>query len=149
MNINNFKLGVQVPNETWEDRAACAPERRSQDLDWFSSDKDEKYKARAVCQGQCPVRRECIEFALGNGMLHGIWGGVDDYEIRRAMSVDAVGDPSTRNRTPRCPYCMSRDLDITPQKTKSKGYATQCRRCELKWYMAAIPSKLKNKKQHD
>jgi hypothetical protein len=139
-----------MKQNTWEDQAACAPERRSKeakDLDWFSSNRDEKYKARAICQGECDVRKECLQFALDKRMLHGIWGGVDDYEIRRAMSVDAVGDPLQRNRLPRCPYCMSRNLEIGGQKVKALGYLTRCLEpeCGLTWYIATIPTKLKKK----
>lgn len=134
--------------KTWEDRAACAPQNRTkqtEDLDWFTNDKDEKYKARAVCQGACPVRQECLQAALDAKMLHGIWGGVDDYEIRRAMSVDALGEPRQRNRVPRCPFCMSRSISVTTPKTK-QGFTTECLDCGLTWQMATIPQKLKQKK---
>lgn len=136
---------------SWEDRAACAPENRTEetkDLDWFSNDSDEKYRARAVCQNSCPVRKECVQFALENRMLHGIWGGVDDYEIRRAMSVDAVGDPLERNRVPRCPYCMSRKLDIAGQRVNKKGYLTKCLNpeCGLTWWMLVIPRRMRKAK---
>jgi len=31
-------------------------------------------EAKAVCAG-CPVRRECLAFAVGTQQLYGIWGG--------------------------------------------------------------------------
>lgn len=132
---------------SWEASAACAPENRTEataDLDWFSKDTSEKYECRAICAG-CDVRRECLQFALGNKMVHGIWGGVDDYEIRRAMSMDALGEPMQRDRPPRCPYCLKRTLDISGSKT-SRGYFTICTNCELSWYMATIPQKLKTRR---
>lgn len=132
----------------WEVEAACAPANRSnhaKHLDWFSTDGEEKYDARAVCQSECPVRKECIQFALTNKIINGIWGGVDDYEIRRTLSVDALGIPKLRDRAPRCPFCMCRKLDIERVKTRH-GYKTTCTSCDLTWHMAVIPEKLKAKK---
>jgi WhiB family redox-sensing transcriptional regulator len=40
-------------------------------------------KAKAIC-ARCPVRAECLEFALGTGEAYGVWGGAGEYE-RRAM----------------------------------------------------------------
>lgn len=146
-----------MAKQDWEKRAACAPQNLPDgvdELDWFSTDKDEKYRARAVCQGLCPVRKECIAAALNRKELHGIWGGVDDYEIRRAMSVTCLGSPTERDRPPRCPYCLCRKIDVSGQKTKS-GYLTQCLNtavdefgfplCGLTWYMAVIPTRLRKK----
>ena len=41
--------------------------------------------AKAVCAG-CPVRRECLRYALKAPEEHGVWGGLDEDEraaIRR------------------------------------------------------------------
>lgn len=131
-------------NEPWEDRAACV---NHPDTDWFSSEQAEKYDARAVCQSECPVRRECIELALTEKRIFGVWGGVDEYEIRRALCVDAFGVASARARPPRCPYCLSSDLDISGTKT-AQGYRTQCKNdeCRLTWHIATIPAKYKQKR---
>lgn len=39
--------------------------------------------AKAVCRS-CPVRQECLRWALDNGQDAGVWGGLDETE-RRAM----------------------------------------------------------------
>lgn len=39
--------------------------------------------AKAICVG-CPVRETCLDYALDNGIQHGIWGGKSERE-RRAM----------------------------------------------------------------
>jgi WhiB family redox-sensing transcriptional regulator len=36
-------------------------------------------RAKAVC-AQCPVRAECLEWALDTRQPHGVWGGLDETE---------------------------------------------------------------------
>jgi WhiB family redox-sensing transcriptional regulator len=38
-------------------------------------------RAKAVCAG-CPVRAECLEFALSSGQAAGVWGGTTQDERR-------------------------------------------------------------------
>ncbi|MET8565342.1 WhiB family transcriptional regulator [Streptomyces flaveolus] len=45
-------------------------------------------EAKAVC-GRCPVRRECGEWAVGQGEDAGVWGGLTEEE-RRARSRRAA-----------------------------------------------------------
>ena len=39
-------------------------------------------RAKTICAG-CPVRRECLEFALGQGLAYGIWGGTTPEDRQR------------------------------------------------------------------
>ena len=39
-----------------------------------------------VC-GDCPVRPQCLGYALDNGIEHGIWGGLTERQ-RRALLVE-------------------------------------------------------------
>lgn len=39
-------------------------------------------EAKMVCQA-CPVKDECLEYALLNDERYGIWGGLSDRERRR------------------------------------------------------------------
>lgn len=39
-------------------------------------------EAKAVCSG-CPVRVECLEYALKEDMSYGIWGGTTPTERKR------------------------------------------------------------------
>jgi WhiB family redox-sensing transcriptional regulator len=39
--------------------------------------------AKQVC-GACPVARECARWALRQGELYGIWGGLDEEDRRAA-----------------------------------------------------------------
>jgi WhiB family transcriptional regulator, redox-sensing transcriptional regulator len=40
-------------------------------------------RAQQIC-AQCPVRRQCLEFAIDVGERHGIWGGATPEERQRA-----------------------------------------------------------------
>jgi len=51
-------------------------------------------QAKAVCV-LCPVRVQCLGYALRNSIRHGIWGGLNDEERvrerrRRARTPDAA-----------------------------------------------------------
>jgi len=41
-------------------------------------------RAKLIC-GDCGVRAECLEFALGTNQMHGVWGGASEDE-RRLMA---------------------------------------------------------------
>lgn len=38
-------------------------------------------RAKAVCAG-CPVREQCLDYALQTGQTHGVWGGTTEEERR-------------------------------------------------------------------
>lgn len=72
----------------WQYRAAC----RGEDAEMFFAPnyferKEEKEareaQAKSICAG-CPVRAECLEYALRNREPHGIWGGLNESE-RKAL----------------------------------------------------------------
>jgi DNA invertase Pin-like site-specific DNA recombinase len=42
--------------------------------------------ARQIC-AECPVRQQCLEFAVSNRIVYGIWGGLTGPE-RRARQSD-------------------------------------------------------------
>jgi WhiB family redox-sensing transcriptional regulator len=74
--------------EGWREQAAC----RHVDLGLFfpagstGLAAGEIKAAKAVC-GDCPVRRECLQFAFETNQESGIWGGKDENErhgLRRA-----------------------------------------------------------------
>ncbi|MFN2503986.1 MAG: WhiB family transcriptional regulator [Acidimicrobiales bacterium] len=63
----------------WRDDAAC----RGLDPDvFFPASDDEAGVAKAVCE-TCPVREECLEYALETRQEDGIWGGLTETERRR------------------------------------------------------------------
>ena len=81
-------MATQTWEWGWQWRAAC----RGEDTGLFFPPhhpevKDERLsrerRAKAIC-GVCPVRMECLEYAIRIREPHGVWGGLNEIE-RRAM----------------------------------------------------------------
>jgi WhiB family redox-sensing transcriptional regulator len=71
-----------APMGDWEDSAAC----RGGDADvFFASGGTQEYRAKAVCRA-CPVRFECLAYALKHRVEHGVWGGLTDRERRKVLN---------------------------------------------------------------
>jgi WhiB family redox-sensing transcriptional regulator len=68
----------------WHAEAACLGEPVETFFPGPNAARDRLLRARQLCAG-CPVRQECLDFALelGDGAL-GFWGGTDERERRRA-----------------------------------------------------------------
>ena len=66
----------------WQKNALCAKPKNRKYLDWFfSKDFSKKYAAKNLCF-ICPVRSECLQWALEHKQIWGIWGGKDEIDIR-------------------------------------------------------------------
>jgi WhiB family redox-sensing transcriptional regulator len=66
-------------DESWRLDALCA----ETDPEAFFPEKGGSTReAKRVC-ASCPVRMECLEFALANDERFGIWGGLSERERRR------------------------------------------------------------------
>lgn len=77
-----MSLNVAAVLPDWSD-AAC----RGLDAELFYPGRGESTRpAKSVCR-DCPVKAECLEFALVNHEGHGIWGGVSERERRRLRRV--------------------------------------------------------------
>lgn len=66
---------------TWHNDANCV----GLDTSLFFYERNEPKKreqARAVCAG-CLVREECLNFALTNNIIDGMWGGKSGRERRQ------------------------------------------------------------------
>lgn len=66
----------------WTSRAAC----RGMDPEMFFPDRQDGYQAiqaiQAIC-AECPVRVECLNYALDERERDGIWGGMTGRQRRR------------------------------------------------------------------
>ena len=65
----------------WMLRARC---REFAPGEFFPSDGVGVDKARRVC-ADCPVKAECLEYALTYRIDHGVWGGCSERERRRIL----------------------------------------------------------------
>ncbi|WP_424894351.1 WhiB family transcriptional regulator [Streptomyces sp. SAI-124] len=72
-------IGVAGDDQDWSEYAAC----RTADPDELFVEGAAQNKAKAICTG-CPVRTECLAYALDLRIEHGIWGGMTERE-RRAL----------------------------------------------------------------
>ena len=74
------------PNDGWRKRAACRdanPELffsvgQGPDAEAFTE------AAKKVC-GRCPVRKQCLDWALTTDQDYGVWGGLTEDERRAAQ----------------------------------------------------------------
>lgn len=67
----------------WQARALC---KKYPDIDFFPSDGYGVTVAQRIC-ADCPVRTDCLEYALGHNEDHGVWGGASERERRRIRRV--------------------------------------------------------------
>jgi WhiB family redox-sensing transcriptional regulator len=87
----------------WWSRAAC----RSADPELFfpvsasGPALGQAQRAKAVCAG-CPVRADCLSYALAAGSLQGVWGGMteDERRLLRQREAKARLRASRRSATP-------------------------------------------------
>ena len=86
-----MSLTFAFHGQPWATDALCA----QTDPDAFYPEMGASVRqAKAVCAA-CPVRAECLNWALTNGERFGVWGGRSERE-RRAI---------TRGTTTVCPDC--------------------------------------------
>jgi WhiB family redox-sensing transcriptional regulator len=52
--------------------------------EFFPSDGLGVEQAQKLC-AKCPVKVECLEYALANRIEHGVWGGASERERRRIL----------------------------------------------------------------
>jgi WhiB family transcriptional regulator, redox-sensing transcriptional regulator len=70
----------------WQWRAACRGEDTGlffppSDVETRDAKVQRERRAKAIC-ATCPVRIECLEYAVRTQEPHGIWGGLNELERR-------------------------------------------------------------------
>jgi len=65
-------LAAQIRQLWWMRDGLCLEHL---DVEFFPGPGQSAEPAREVCR-RCAVRVECVEFAIDNGIVDGIWGGV-------------------------------------------------------------------------
>jgi WhiB family redox-sensing transcriptional regulator len=126
--------------EGWDEEAECGKAKNKEIAkNFFSNKPSQQYKALKLCE-ICPVRKECLRWALDTKQLWGIWGGLNYKQIRRTLSVNWEGQEMRHNRFPLCPYCKSK-TNFLNTKTISRPsggrWATmkmvECSNCLFSW----------------
>ena len=77
----------------WMFKGHCRDEPPSR---FFPSDGVGVEAAQRICEG-CPVKSQCLEYALEQRVDHGVWGGASERERRRILKRrrdNASGAPS-------------------------------------------------------
>ena len=115
---------------TWRDDALCSQED-SEVIDFHSDSPEEIDRALKMCE-QCPVRRDCLLFALDSYERFGVWGGRTDNELRKALSIDQRGAPVSRKTPIRCPYCGKNDKVVELPELATRRQL-HCQTCDLVW----------------
>lgn len=79
------RAGLPATPGAWADQAAC----KGWGQDDFADDLPERptQEARSRCAG-CPVREDCLAFALAQREVWGLWGGLTTRERRRLVDGD-------------------------------------------------------------
>jgi len=124
----------------WQIDGACAkPENAHLQEAFFSADVHDKYAAKNLCFS-CPVRKDCIQWALENKEIWGVWGARDENEIRRTLSVNSEGNEVRRGRFPQCPYCSARTsrlstrvIDLPEGGRWTTARVVDCNDCGFSW----------------
>src|SRR5438874_5929158 len=78
----------------WQDRARC----REYDPEIFFPEKGgSSREAKRIC-AECPVRIECLNYALRRDERYGVWGGMSERERRRLKRMASL-PPGSLDRT--------------------------------------------------
>lgn len=126
-------------SESWIDEAACATVVTSPENDIFFEDVlGGPRDAKAICDA-CPVKRQCLEFALETEQHFGTWGGADENELRRDQSIGADGKKHEHARPIRCPWCGPNSTKFLTvlERRRTKTFI-KCSNCNLSWWTKKI-----------
>lgn len=127
----------------WQQDSSCSePDFIEYREFFFSEDPTEIADAKEVCS-HCPVRKECLSWALDNKEIWGVWGGRDEIEIRDALSISEEGQEVRRTKdgiAPTCLYCgaptealSTSEVDIPGGGRWTTKKVVTCSECKFQW----------------
>jgi hypothetical protein len=140
-------------NLNWQKSASCArPANKEYVQLFYSKEAADKNKAKNLCFS-CPARKDCLQWALEHREIWGIWGGKDEIELRRALSVAYNGEEKKRNRPPNCPYCTARpgklatSIEALPPGGRwTRAKVVTCTECGFAWRSRSSANAVENYK---
>jgi len=100
---------------------------------FYSYDPKDIKEAKEICDS-CPLKRVCLETALSNSEIFGVWGGASYSELRLAQSVDINGELKEYDTPIKCPWCgphSTKHLEV--DKKRRGGTQIYCTNCNLTW----------------
>lgn len=86
--FTEFRSAIELRRTDWQRDALCAPSNAGAGgHNYLTTDKAEQRRIAARCSG-CPVRYDCLEYALILDEELGVWGGATESErkvLRRTV----------------------------------------------------------------
>lgn len=108
----------------WQDRGAC----NGADPDLFFPERgDPTGPAKRICE-RCPVKKECLEFALSDPETVGVWGGTSGAQRRQIRRADGGGRRVAACGTDSGYYAHRRRSEPACQACKDEHSAAERRR---------------------
>lgn len=133
-------MSNKYQDHSWRDEALCSFKKNEYMVEWFFSEEPEEIDAAKNLCFQCPVRKNCIKYALESKEIWGVWGGKDENQIRRTLSVDVNGVEYRRGRYPQCGYCSARTsklktyiVDLPGGGRWTTARMVECTECGFSW----------------
>lgn len=103
--------------------------------DFFSQIPQDVRQAKNLC-ALCPVRMDCLRWALGNQEVYGVWGGADQWEMRTALALTSHGAPVKKAQRAKCPFCRSSRTVTEVLELANRASRAHCAQCGLSWRRA-------------
>lgn len=124
----------------WHDDAECAKSKYKDSVpNFFANKPSQQWAAKKICNS-CPVKRDCLAWALNSRQIWGIWGGLDSGQLRNTLSVGWDGNEMRYKRFPLCPSCRSKTSELetaTVERPEGGRWATmrvvRCKNCDFIW----------------
>lgn len=124
---------MQLGFQEWEYSSLCS---QKTDWDWFTEDQAETNICVSICM-ECPVRKECLSFALQGMHTDGIFGGKTEKELRILQGVDEFKEYHEYETLAFCGYCASSNIFRPAMKDRQKvkrGFVwIECADCGMGW----------------
>jgi WhiB family redox-sensing transcriptional regulator len=76
------KVRIEIERPDWMAHGAC---KDRTDVSFFPGRGEDSDPAKKVCYG-CPVRLQCLTYAMQQGEKYGIWGGLSERDRKRIRS---------------------------------------------------------------
>jgi len=129
-----------IDSPEWHENAECSkPSNKVYIENFFANKPAQQQPALKLCNS-CPVRKECLQSALEDKQVWGIWGGLTPKKIRRTLSINWDGQEMRHKRFPLCPYCKAKTSSLksrTIDRPTKGRWATMkivdCSDCGFSW----------------